>query len=129
MKSFSALIFTASSLVLGTVAAPAPEPASAGATVSPYSITCAGFNSGSPLSIGDIEWALKNRRDELDLKAGWWNQQALTCVSKDGRNLQQYAVKFTYNHARSNPQGMTQLAEDRVLCTVSSDWRLACSPV
>ncbi|KAF5706579.1 aconitase A isopropylmalate dehydratase small subunit swivel [Fusarium mundagurra] len=129
MKFFSALTLTASSLILGTLAAPAPEPAVVGATVSPYSITCAGFNTGSTLSIGDIEWALSNRRDELDLKAGWWNQQELTCVSNDGRNIQQYAVTFTYNHARSNPQAMTQLAEDRVLCTVSSQWRMTCSPV
>ncbi|KIL86320.1 hypothetical protein FAVG1_10149 [Fusarium avenaceum] len=129
MKFFSALTFAATSLVLGTVAVPAPEPASVGGTVSPYSITCAGFNTGSPLSIGDINWALSNRRDELDLKAGWWNKQELTCVSNDGRKIQQYAVKFTYNHARSNPQAMTQLAKDRVLCTVSSAWRMTCFPV
>ncbi|KAF5972531.1 aconitase A/isopropylmalate dehydratase small subunit swivel [Fusarium bulbicola] len=129
MKFFSALAFSASSLILGTLAAPAPEPAAIGATVAPYSITCAGFNTGSPLSIDDIHWALNNRRDELDLKAGSWNLEDLTCVSTDGRKIQQYAVQFMYNHARSNPQGMTQLAKDRVLCTASSEWRLSCSRV
>ncbi|KAL0938040.1 uncharacterized protein CTRU02_207771 [Colletotrichum truncatum] len=126
MKLLSALTLSATSLAVGTLAAPAPEPATIGATVKPYRMLCAGFNAGSFLTSGDIRWAMEHRRDELDLKAGWWDVKDLKCTATYNLHTPQDAVAFTYNHLRNNNAMTTMKYQQKVLCGPMSGWKLDC---
>ncbi|KAH6971186.1 hypothetical protein BKA56DRAFT_678309 [Ilyonectria sp. MPI-CAGE-AT-0026] len=125
---FQSLLF----LAAGAIAAPAPEaaanpePADAGATVPAVRLLCSGLWTGNDLGYGDIDWALHNRRNELQLNAGWWNQVNTQCTSTDGRNIAQKGIWITYNHAR-NLQARTDLKNNgAIVCTPQSSWRLKC---
>ncbi|KAI8244036.1 hypothetical protein K4K57_002951 [Colletotrichum sp. SAR 10_99] len=119
---FQSLLF----LALGATAAPAP--ADAGPTVPARRLLCSGLWTGNDLGWGDIKWAMQNRRDELQLKAGWWNEANADCRSTDGRDIAQKGIWITYNHQRDDKAETALKYNEKIVCTPQSSWRLKCNP-
>ncbi|KAK1634544.1 hypothetical protein BDP81DRAFT_396497 [Colletotrichum phormii] len=127
MKFQAILLLAASAIAAPTPEAVAePAPADVGATTKAQRLLCSGLWTGNDLSFGDLKWAMNNRRDELQLKAGWWNEVNTACRSTDGRNIAQNGSRITYNHARSTQAKTTLKFNGAVVCSPQSDWRLKC---
>ncbi|KAH7045231.1 hypothetical protein B0J12DRAFT_669977 [Macrophomina phaseolina] len=122
MKPFILLLAAATA----ATAAPAAEPQAIGATRSAYDIICTSPPRGNKVKHGDITWALQNRRKELDLGAGWWNQRNLICDNNNPTPLGQAAVWITYNHVRDKGKETTLAGNARIACRPSEDWGLSC---
>ncbi|KAK1470515.1 hypothetical protein CCUS01_06280 [Colletotrichum cuscutae] len=127
MKFQAILLLAASAIAAPTPEAVAePAPAVVGATTKAQRLLCSGLWTGNDLSFGDLKWAINNRRDELQLKAGWWNEVNTACRSTDGRNIAQNGIWITYNHARSSQAKTPLKFNGAVVCSPQSSWNLKC---
>ncbi|KAK1517388.1 hypothetical protein CABS01_16666 [Colletotrichum abscissum] len=95
---FRAILFLAASAFAAptpeAIAEPAPAPADIGATTKAQRLLCSGLWTGNDLSFGDLKWAMENRRDELQLKAGWWNEVNTACKSR----WQEHCAEWYLDH-------------------------------
>ncbi|OHF04099.1 hypothetical protein CORC01_00438 [Colletotrichum orchidophilum] len=110
MKLQNLLVLAAGAIAVPTPDAVAePAPSVLGPTIEAQRLLCAGDTDADTFkSSGDIQWGLDNRRDELDLHAGWWNEVDTVCTVWNITALVTPGVLITYNHAR-NHEAMTTL--------------------
>lgn len=96
-------------------------------TITTTTLMCAGLQTGSTLKHGDIQWAMRNKRPELDLTFGWWNERTVSYRNTDGRDLGQLGVVIDYNHARNQRATTVVQGDEEVACTEVGTWGLSCS--
>ncbi|OHE98278.1 hypothetical protein CORC01_06475 [Colletotrichum orchidophilum] len=127
MKFQHLLVFAA-----GVIAAPAPEevakpvPVDIGATVPSHLLICA----GAFIEVSEIDWAMRNRRDELQLNAGWWDEVPVACQPINGTHTAQpvFGIRFMYNHTRDE-KVKTEVEAVFVQCKPPNHWNLTCDDV
>ncbi|KAL0939640.1 uncharacterized protein CTRU02_206250 [Colletotrichum truncatum] len=121
------ILLVAAASAVFAAPAPAPEPA-IGATVPAYRLICSGVQRGNKLSFDNIMWAIKNRRNELDLQAGYWNPKNVVCTDTDRDKQHANAVVITYNHQRNVNAQTTLRGGEGVVCAPASWWERTSCP-
>ncbi|KAK1980356.1 hypothetical protein LZ30DRAFT_782810 [Colletotrichum cereale] len=125
MKFQDILFLSAVSGAMAAPQAPAPAPAPA------QRLLCSGLANDNLLEFSDIQGALQNSKDALQLTGGFTDELNTQCVSSvrgPGPTLStQKGVWITYAFER-DPRAEAKVGRDAIVCNPQSDWKLNCNP-